>query len=269
MEKTITDFYNLHPSTPVNLVLSGGGMKGVAHLPLLEYIEERGIKINSISGASVGALVAALYASGISTSEIRQIFTEIPLFKYTWIKAGIGGVFDSNRYVDFFRSKLKEDFNDLNIPIHVCATNITVGKPEYFNSGNLLETVVASCALPGMFSTVTIDDMVYSDGGIMDNFPILPFADSEYPIIGSFLGKPKVLNNQKWSNPLSVLERSFFLQKYAMELHKMEQTFYTFSHDLNSYSMFKRKSLEDIYQYARETVYSGVQGMEEIQQKIG
>ena len=85
----------LQPGQSINLVLSGGAVKGIAHIPLLEYLQKREIKINAISGTSAGAVVATMFASGVEPQEILNFFIERPLFKYSWIKPGKGGVFNT------------------------------------------------------------------------------------------------------------------------------------------------------------------------------
>ncbi len=71
---SIDNLNKLDKSVPINLVLSGGGEKGVAHISLLEELEKRNIKINSISACSAGSLVGSMYASGVSAKEILTFF---------------------------------------------------------------------------------------------------------------------------------------------------------------------------------------------------
>ncbi|MEM1216182.1 MAG: patatin-like phospholipase family protein, partial [Bacteroidota bacterium] len=160
---------------PINLVLGGGGMKGVAHVALLEYLEENQVPICSISGSSVGALVGAMYASGQRPADILYFFRDTPLFRYSWLNPIKGGLFDSDRYLDILKTYVFSDFADLEIPLYVVATNLHQGCPVYFREGDLYQTLLASCAVPGVFCPIEIAGELYSDGAIMDNFPLAPF----------------------------------------------------------------------------------------------
>lgn len=127
----------------INLVLSGGGVKGVAHLTLLEYLEELGVTINAISGSSAGALVGALYCSGLSTKEILAFFKTTPIFRYTWLNQRKAGIFDSEKYAVILVNKIKHQFEDLHIPLTITATNIEKNKAVYFEKGDIVRPLLA------------------------------------------------------------------------------------------------------------------------------
>ncbi|WP_373943334.1 patatin-like phospholipase family protein [Polaribacter sejongensis] len=129
----------LNVNIPINLVLSGGGIKCAAHLALIEKIEELGLQINAISGSSGGALVASLYASGISTQEILEIFKRTSLFKFSFFSMTKAGIFDTFLFKSIIENKIKDKFRDLEIPIYITASNMQSGKPRYFSKGKLLK----------------------------------------------------------------------------------------------------------------------------------
>ncbi|PQJ72989.1 MULTISPECIES: patatin-like phospholipase family protein [Polaribacter] len=244
--------YKLNVKTPVNLVLSGGGIKCAAHLALIEKIEELGLKINAISGSSGGALVASLYASGISTQEILEIFKRTSLFKFSFLSITKAGLFDTFLFKSIIENKIKNKFSDLEIPIYVAASNMQSGKPRYFSKGKLLKPVLASCAIPGIFSPIIINKTLYSDGGILDNFPMKPFQKSEFPIIGSYVGEPDVKTPQQLNTTLKVIAHASYLKAHAAENFKFANTKVTISFPLSEYSGLDNKDSEKIYNLGKE-----------------
>jgi NTE family protein len=254
-QASISSLDSLEKDTPIQLVLSGGGAKGVAHLALFEKIEALGLKIASISGASSGALFGAMYSSGKRPQEILDFFKNTPLFKNSWFRPLSAGFFDSSKYKQYLVDFIKDDFKDLNIPLYVSATNMENGEVYYFNKGDLITTVVASCAVPGLFSPVEIDGVLYSDGGVMDNFPISPFLEQDAPIVGSYLSSPPKVDKEDLSNPLKVLNRSASLLHFAANYPKFHQTSITVVHEIDEYPSFDQKHVDNIYETARATLF--------------
>ncbi|MEM9545198.1 MAG: patatin-like phospholipase family protein [Bacteroidota bacterium] len=240
------------PGRKINLVLSGGGVKGVAHIALLEYLEELGVTINAISGSSAGALVGALYCSGLTPKEILAFFKTTPIFRYTWLNPIKAGIFDSEKYALVLEQKIKYRFEDLQIPLTIAATNIEKNKATYFNQGEVTPPLLASCAIPAVFSPVPIEGELYSDGGVMDNFPIRPFLNEGFPIIGSCVCKPEVQSSKDINSILKVTNHTSSLLLYAANAHKFKDTLTTIDFPLGAYGSFDTKKIKRIYQKARE-----------------
>ena len=238
----------------VNVVLSGGGSKGIAHLALLDLLIHHNININSIAGSSSGALVASLFASGNSISDILEFFRSTPLFKYTWLNFTKAGIFDSSKYEQTLDGTISKTFEELQIPIHLAATNIEKGEIEYFNKGELHFPVIASCAVPAIFSPVEINGTLYSDGGIMDNFPIAPILHEEIPIIGSYVCKPTLKSKKELSSILKITNHSNSLLLYAGNEYKFQDTDYTLIFPLGDYGTFDTKKTDEMYNLAQEYV---------------
>lgn len=242
---------DLSSDQKINLVLSGGAMKGVAHLPLLEYLEDRGISINAISGTSAGAVVAVMYASGMSPKDILDFFIKYPLFRYKWLKPGKGGVFNTLKYAKHFEPYIKSNFEDLKIPVHICSTNLSKAQPEYFNEGEIMQKLIASCAVPGIYKSIEMDGHLYADGGVMDNYPIQPFEKGDLPIVGSFVRVPHLTSKEEIASTRKIMKRSVFLQRYAIEIPKFDRTYVTIQNDLKDFSAFKQKDAEPIYNHTK------------------
>lgn len=163
----------------IGLCLSGGGSRGFAHLGALQAMDELGIKPSMISGSSAGALVAAIYAQGVSPKEAFEYLSKINLFRSLRFAFNKFGLFELNKAASALKTLVPHNsFEGLKIPIAVCTTNIGKGKAVYFTSGELSQPVMASCAIPVLFSPVKIDGNRYVDGGIIDNLPLEPLKET-------------------------------------------------------------------------------------------
>jgi len=251
-KSTSVKLSNLNKDTAINLILSGGGVKCTAHLALLEKIEELGLKINAISGSSGGALVAALYASGVSTQEILQIFKETHLFIFSFLSIAKAGIFDTFLFKEIIENRIKLRFSELQIPIYITASNMQNGKTRYFSKGKLLKPVLVSCAIPGIYSPIKINKNLYSDGGIFDNFPIKPFRKSNLPIVGSYVSEPPQKDLQDLNTSFKVLTQATFLKAHAAESFKFSFTKVTICFPLSHYSGLDTKEAEKIYNLSKE-----------------
>ena len=100
-----------------------------------------------------------------------SFFKEAPLFKYNYFSITKPGLIDTERYYDLLKGFLLHDsFEELQLPLHVAATNLLDGRLKEFNSGELIKPLLASASLTPVFSPVMIDKKLYADGGILSNF---------------------------------------------------------------------------------------------------
>lgn len=211
-------------SKKIGLVLSGGGVRGMAHIGVLRALEEYGISANIVSGSSVGALVGALYANGIPIQDMLTFFKETPLFKYNFITILKPGLVDTERYFDIFKDYFPEDsFDHLQRELHVVATNLQEGGEEFFHEGELILPLLASAALPPVFSPVEINNCLYADGGIMNNFPIEPLSGKVDYIIGSNVSVIKKVDKKAIGSSLQLANRTTALMIYAINRQKIRQ----------------------------------------------
>lgn len=200
----------------IGLVLSGGGIRGMAHIGLLKVLQEREVKAQSVAGASIGALVGALYANGNSIDEMLAFFKETPLFQYSFFAIGKPGLIDTERYFSVFQQFFPHDsFEQLNIPLHVVATDLLQGTEKVFNQGALIMPLLASAALTPVFSPVEIDKVLYADGGIMNNFPKEYVEQGADLVVGSNVSVNGKLQKKDLSNSLQLTSRITGLMIYA------------------------------------------------------
>jgi len=239
----------------IGLILSGGGIKGVAHIGAIKALEEYGISPTHISGSSAGAVVGAFYAQGYQPEEILTFFKTTPLFnfsRYTYRKPGF---IDTDKfYEDFKKYFPKDSFEALQKKLFVTTVNMLNGRIQVFESGQLIKAFLASAAFPGIFSPVTIYEGVYADGGILDNFPIAPLKNICESLVGVYVSPLSMIKPERLRNSLSVLDRAIKINFTNGSLLKFpECDFVIYPDTLNKFGLFDTKSIDKIYNIGYQT----------------
>lgn len=197
----------------IGLTLSGGGVRGAAHVGLLQFLEENDIGIDIIAGTSAGAIVGALYAAGNSPQTILEVFKQVRLFdfsNFTWAKPGL---LDSDRFAAIFEPYIKkDDFQDLQKELYIVACEVLKGEEVVFSEGPVIQAVLASSSFPGVFTPVKIEDNLYVDGGVVNNFPANLIREKCNFLIGMNV------------NPLNVIEEKHLTSTYGLMMRVMELT---------------------------------------------
>lgn len=176
------------------LALGGGGARGLAHIAVVEALDEMGVRPAAIAGTSIGALIGAAYAAGMRGRDIRHHMISIAhnrgetLGRLVAARAGrlanwfSGGwseatLLDAEKVcANFLPDAVPEDFSALSIPLTVVATDLHRREEALFSSGPLRPALAASMAIPGLFRPVTIGGRVFIDGGTTDPLPVDPLA---------------------------------------------------------------------------------------------
>lgn len=159
----------------IGLALGGGAARGFAHVGVIQVLEEAGIRPELVTGTSAGSLVAALYASGRSGSQLQRIaetmdeatFTDwtLPLFNRGMLRGEALA-----RYVH--QQVGGRRIEDLPIPLGILATDLQTGQGVLFQRGDIATAVRASSAVPGLFHPVRILEREYVDGGLVAPVPV-------------------------------------------------------------------------------------------------
>lgn len=173
------------------LALGGGGARGIAHIVVLEALDELGIVPCAIAGSSMGAIIGALYASGMTGTEIREYFLETTknhthvfhrlltarIGKFTDIfTKGFAAnplLIDGERFLKTFLPQLvPHTLEQLHIPLTITATDFYRREEVTYSSGDLLPALAASMAIPGLISPVIYRGRVLIDGGALNPLPV-------------------------------------------------------------------------------------------------
>ena len=161
----------------VALVLGSGGARGYAHVGVIRELEARGYEITAISGASMGALVGGLWATG-QLEEYCQWAQELDYFdmiRLLDVSLARPGVIKGDKLFDRIREIIGDcRIEQLPVPYTAVATSLTTRKEVWFQRGDLLTAIRASCAIPSLFSPVEIHGQVLVDGGVLNPLPMAP-----------------------------------------------------------------------------------------------
>jgi NTE family protein len=240
----------LNRDKSIGLVLSGGGVRGVAHLGVLKLLEEMGLRPSFISGTSAGALVGALYAAGHPINAIFEAFKETPLLKVANFTHRKPGFID----IEKFMQKLEEyfpgnSFESLKIKLFVTATDLIHGQSKTFHEGELIKPVLASCAVPVVFTPVKIGPTLYTDGGALNNFPTEPLNGRSDITIGVNVHPLKDTQAENIRSALSVMERIFHLTVHYQSVQKYHLcNVVIVPQGLAGIGTFERGRFEEIYE---------------------
>jgi NTE family protein len=159
----------------LGLALGGGFARGIAHVGVLKVFEEENIPIDFVAGTSVGAVVGAMYCSGISAKELEEVAAIMKFNQFARFTFSRMGFWSNDRMGQMLRRTLKvHSFEELRIPLAVTATDFVSGDPVVFTKGSLIDPVRASCAYPSFFQPVNIDGRLMIDGLLAHPVPTTP-----------------------------------------------------------------------------------------------
>ncbi|WP_281541182.1 patatin-like phospholipase family protein [Maribacter aestuarii] len=194
------------------LVLSGGGVRGVAHIGAIKALEEYGIHPSHIAGTSAGAIVGALYAGGCTWKELLDFFKTTQIFSVSNYARNKPGFVDTEKFYDTLKSYLpKDSFDALRTPLYITATNLLDGTLKVFDKGELIKPVLASAAVPGLFAPVPFKGGYYVDGGTLNNFPVDLIKMHCDQIVGIYVNPFEKMKMTDLKHAHNVLERAYHI----------------------------------------------------------
>lgn len=235
------------------MVLSGGGTKGVAHAGALKFLNEKGIEPTLLACCSAGSIVGALYAVGKSPQEIKDFFKSVYFFNWKHFTFNQPGLVSSK----IFRVYLDPIFGDMKIgdldkEVRIVATELVSGKQKIFDQDfKIIDAIIASCSVPGITTPYILGDEIYSDGGVLNNFPADIIKDDCEKMIGVFVSPPQDIDISHLKTLKSVVTRSYDLLSYRTELYKFSFCdWFITSKKLAKFGMFERKTevLDEIFE---------------------
>ncbi len=236
----------LHKRPKIGLTLSGGGAKGLAHIGILKAMDSAGLKVDYITGTSMGAIIGAMYAVGYSSDSIEQIARKIDwdlllsnqlslrnvtmeekseYGKYdvelpwvnNWFRISTGFLEGQElwlKFAELFYPVYKiKDFNKFPIPFKCIATDISSGEAVVMDSGELVTAVRASMAIPTIFTAVDYKGKKLVDGGVVRNFPVKDVKKMGADIVVGSNVTNELLASDKVNNALQVLLQIAFFRE--------------------------------------------------------
>ncbi|WNJ18906.1 patatin-like phospholipase family protein [Pontibacter sp. G13] len=208
----------------IGLALSGGGTKGIAHIGVLKLMEELNIPTHVVAGTSAGSIVGSLHAAGHSADAILEFFMGTSLFSFSnifSIRRGIRGLLDPEKLYRTFEDMFPEDdFDQMEIPLRIIATDMVRAREALFNRGSVIRATLASCAFPFVFAPMEINGRVYCDGGIMNHFPADVIRRECDHLIGVYVSPLKDVMRDDMNSLFRIVERSMELKGMLAERQK-------------------------------------------------
>ncbi len=168
-------YSNLFHGKPVGLALGSGAARGMSFIGILEELEDSGIEISFLAGTSIGALIGAMFASGVPVSRMEKVACSLNWRRLARLIDPIiptSGLIDGKKVASFIDELLPvKSFEELERPLAVTATDVETGELVIIRQGNLLEAIQAAIAFPGIFTPVRFADRFLVDGGLCAPVP--------------------------------------------------------------------------------------------------
>jgi NTE family protein len=244
-----------HPK--IGLVLDGGGALGLAHIGVIQWLEEHRIPVSYVSGTSMGGLVGGVYATGRSPEQVRELVEsvkwddvlrgQVPFNNLTFrrkqdsvvypgsiefgIKKGIQFPegFNTGQEVQFILDRVAlpyatvQNFDQLPIPFACVATDLVTSKKFVFREGNFATAMRSTMSIPGFFSPVHIDGHVFADGGLLDNLPVDVAKQMGAELTIAVYLETQPMSAKDSLSSFGVLGKSISVTIAANEVHSMEE----------------------------------------------
>ncbi|MGL4907749.1 MAG: patatin-like phospholipase family protein [Bacteroidales bacterium] len=186
------------PNENIGIVLSGGAARGFAHLGVLQALEDNGIFPTHIAGASMGAVLGAAYASGVTPFDIYNFARKQNYARIYHPSLVKGALFKPKLLEDLLQKMIvHNNFDSLQKKLYVAVTNLNTTKSEIYSKGKLFDKVIASASIPFFFEPVVIDSFTYVDGGVLNNLPVEPLTKHCKHIIGVSVNSTPILPQSK------------------------------------------------------------------------
>lgn len=263
----------------IGLTLSGGGAKGLAHVGILKAIDSAGLKVDYVTGTSMGSIIGALYACGYSADSIETIIRKIDwdllltnsaslrslsieekdeYSKYAvelpWVNNGFrlpSGVLESEelwlRFNElFFPVYATKDFSKFPRSFRCVATDVASGEGVVLDSGEIVSAIRSSMAIPSVFTAVDYEGRKFVDGGVVRNFPVKDAKEMGADIVIGSNVAGGLLPKEKITNVFQVLLQVAFFREDEDAVRENKLCDIYIKHDLDEYNMGSFGSADSI-----------------------
>ncbi|MGW1454152.1 patatin-like phospholipase family protein [Salegentibacter agarivorans] len=268
----------------VGLVLSGGGAKGLAHIGALKVIEEAGIRIDYIGGSSMGAIIGGLYASGYTAHELDSIFHETNFniliqdnlprsaksfyekedaekyaisLPFDDFKIGFPAGLSRGQNIYNLMSQLTmhlgnvDDFEELPIPFFCVAADVETGEEVILDEGSFAQAVSASGAIPSIFSPVSLNGRLLTDGGVANNYPVEELRKRGAEVIIGVDVQDSLVNKDDLRNVFDILAQISNFRTISDMKEKIPKTDIYIKPDISPFSVLSFEKGEAIIDSGR------------------
>ncbi|MCX5992498.1 MAG: patatin-like phospholipase family protein [Chloroflexi bacterium] len=216
----------------IGYALGGGGARGMSHIGVIKVLEEHGLFPEVIAGTSIGALVGALYAWGLKTSEIEQWALGVDWKRMALLVdpgLSVSGLIHGKRITSMLKSLLGDvTFSDLKLGFACVATDILNGQEVVLDSGPVIKAVRASISVPGILTPVKVGGRYLVDGGLVNEVPVSTcrHMGAEYVVgVNVVPGPGDMQQESKSKRPptlVKVLSQSLLIAGHRAAMQNME-----------------------------------------------
>jgi NTE family protein len=214
----------------IALALGGGGVRGFAHLGVLHVLQKSDFIFSAIAGTSAGSIIGSLVAAGLSCNEIQALLEAVESHHVFQRKPGdLPSLMGISGLEEVLRKQLgKKKFSDLQIPFMASAVNLHTGACEILTEGDVVDAVMASCAVPGFFPPRKIAEKTYIDGGVVMPVPVKPLRQlrPDLPVVAVALS-PSMEEWGDYAECVSLLSALPVLQRF-IDRSRLAQSISTF-----------------------------------------
>lgn len=252
-------------------VLGAGGARGIAHIGFLKAMEENGIIPDCIAGCSMGSVVGACYANGMSPDEMMEVVDALKMSQIV-----DASLFPFNKKALFrsvkLRNKIDEilgglSFSDLKIPFECIAADIVNSEIEILKEGNLAEAVRASSSIPGVFHPIEKDGKVLIDGGVFMTLPLICNKDfkADKVVVVDVLGDVRPYDSKEGllAHVLRVVDsNAVYLKKNQLKKYKHNVLVVP---ELGTMSQYKVNNLKWAYEQGYK---AGIDSLKQIKKLV-
>jgi len=245
----------------VGLALGGGSARGLAHIGVLEVLEQENIPIDMIAGTSIGALIGAVYARTHDISQMKKLAIEAGAKRFNFfmeLSLPKSGLIRGRRVEELLKQIIgNTEFGDMPIPFSCVAVNIDTGQEVVMNTGPVWQAVRASLSIPVLFNLIEREGRYLADGGLVNPVPVSVVKDMGADIIIAVNAIPDIASKEaiaqtelKEPNLINVISKMIYIFNYRFAASSM-----------NGADVIIEPAVEHIgfydYHYAEEGILQG------------
>jgi NTE family protein len=253
----------------IGLALGGGAARGLAHIGVLQVLQGAGIEIKQIAGTSIGALIGALFAAGVDLHRLEQVACALRLkhvVDFSFIP-GRGGIIRGQKLRELLNTFLRgKTFADLKLPLAVVATDLWTGAEVVFTEGVVVEAVMASCAIPGVFVPINFKGRPLVDGGLVDRVPVrIAQKMGDAPTVAVDVGPS--LRKGHFKSAAEVMIQAIDIMQEEIRRLKVSTTDVFIRPEVGYFPAIQLHKAAEIIQRGREAAWQALPEVERLVQK--
>lgn len=252
---------------PIALALGAGAARGLAHIGVLQTLSEAQVHIDYIAGTSIGALVGALFAAGVDLKELERLACSLRLRHVVDFVLPGSGLVGGEKLRAFLNLFLRDKtFADLYLPLAVVATDLQTGEEVVIHQGPVVEAVLASCAIPGIFRPVHHLGRRLVDGGLVDRVPVRVAAGMGAGLVVAVDVGPRLTASRLRTLPEITMQAIDIMQEELMRL-KARSADVFIRPPVGEFSPFRLDQGAEIIRRGRVATWGALPALREAEEK--